>query len=69
MLELGHMQSLYKEQPPLTKLQGLAGWTCKQRLRPKNDQVPFLKSKVVQCRGVQRLMPQLAALLHEVSPS
>ena len=45
---------------------GPGGWTFKQKIRPTAGDVPSLKCKAAQCRGVQDFVPDLAGVLHTV---
>ena len=67
MKELWNMiQSFYKHNPPQSRLEGPGGWTFKQKIRPTATDVPSLKCKAAQCRGVQDFVPDLAGVLHAV---
>ena len=69
MLELWEcIQSFYKKNPPQSKLDvSASNWTIKKKLRASGSDVPSLKSKAAQCRGLQPLIPLLAGWLHELT--
>ena len=59
--------TFYKKNPPQSQLDGPAeSWTVKKKLRPSATDVPSLRSKAAQCRGIQPLAVVLADFLHDV---
>ena len=61
------IQSFYKKNPPQSQIDGPAeSWTVKKKLRSSGADVPALRAKAAQCRGIQPLAATLAAYLHEV---